>query len=375
MKFTLVTGHIFINGEIGDPIGGTTVKSFKDQINQQANEHFIHINSVGGDVYDGYQIGFMIRSMPNTTAIIEGQCASIATYIALSANKVIMNPHGDFMIHYPTVNTQGRADDLRQTANQLDRIKNEIIDRYMVKVAKKGITREQLDAMMNEETSMSAQEAFDKGFVDEIKERLKAVAKFDITKFTMNINDEQKTWFEKKFEDLANMFKTSKFRPKNVAMTLEDGTVIMIMSEEGPAQGVTVTKEDGTPIPAGQYTTVEGITITVDENSTITQVQEMAQTEDAASQIAAKDKEIEELKTKLAAQETASTESQQQAQVEISNMKKEMEELRTQFVALQKTPFGDGNKPNPGDPNKQQQAEKQFDPMAEAYGNAWVSRR
>lgn len=369
-----VTGHIFINGEIGDPIGGTTFKSFKDQINQQATENFIHINSVGGDVYDGYQIGFMIRSMPNTTAIIEGQCASIATYIALSASKVVMNPHGDFMIHYPTVNTQGRADDLRQTANQLDRIKNEIIDQYMTKVGKKGITREQLDAMMNQETSMSAQEAFEKGFVDEVRERLKAVAKFDITKFTMNINDEQKTWFEKKFEDLANMFKTSKFKPKNVAMTLEDGTIIMIMSEEGPAQGVTVTKEDGTPIPAGQYKTVDGISITVDENSTITQVSEMEQTDDTQKQLADKDKQIEELKAKIAQSEGAASEAQQQAAAEISNMKKEFEELKTQFVALQKTPFGDGSKPNLGDPNKQQ-SEKPFDPMAEAYGNAWVSRR
>ena len=48
----------------------------------EITEFIVHINSVGGDVYDGYAIGNIIKSLGKpTTASIGALCASISTYI------------------------------------------------------------------------------------------------------------------------------------------------------------------------------------------------------------------------------------------------------------------------------------------------------
>ena len=150
-----MTGHIFIEGEIGVQV---TAKTVRDDLSNypQAQEFVVHFNSPGGDVYEGYQIGSIIKNIGKpTTALIGGMCASIATYDALCCDHVVMNPHGDFMIHLPTGTLSGTAEDLRKGAEQLDRIKSELIDRYMTKVAKKGVTRDQLSAMIDKETRIS----------------------------------------------------------------------------------------------------------------------------------------------------------------------------------------------------------------------------
>ena len=97
-----MTGHIFIEGEVGSEV---TIKSVRGDIAlyPQATEFIVHINSVGGDVYDGYAIGNIIKSLGKpTTASIGALCASISTYIACCCDQVLMGPAGDFMIHLPT---------------------------------------------------------------------------------------------------------------------------------------------------------------------------------------------------------------------------------------------------------------------------------
>jgi len=57
-----MTGHIFIEGEIGSEVTAKTVRA--DISNYpQATEWTIHINSPGGDVYEGYQIGSIIKNL------------------------------------------------------------------------------------------------------------------------------------------------------------------------------------------------------------------------------------------------------------------------------------------------------------------------
>jgi ATP-dependent protease ClpP protease subunit len=217
-----MTGHIFLEGEIGNDV---TVKTVRRDIAMypQATEWIIHINSIGGDVYEGYQIGNIFKSLDNTTAHIGAMCASIATYAATCCNKVKMNVHGDFMIHLPTGTLSGNAEDLRRAAVQLDRIKSELINQYMTKVEGK-ITVEQLSNMIDVETSMSPQEALQYGFIDSVEEKLKAVAKLDIQKLkNMEVltKEEAKGLFANLGEKIDNLFKKVR---NSVELALADGT-------------------------------------------------------------------------------------------------------------------------------------------------------
>jgi len=218
-----MTGHIFIEGEIGTDV---TVKTVRADIANypQATDWMVHINSGGGDVYEGYQIGTILKNLKKTTAHIGSMCASIATYDALSCDHVVMNPHGDFMIHLPTGTISGTAEDLRKGAMQLDRIKSELISQYAPKVARKGVTSEQLSTMMDKETSMSPAEALAMGFIDEVQDKLKAVAKIN-PNFKMEntvTREEVEGLFTKMGEKIDKFF--ARFK-NSVQIALADGSM------------------------------------------------------------------------------------------------------------------------------------------------------
>lgn len=287
-----MTGHIFINGEIGET---TTPVSVRNQISPEYSNYEIHINSFGGDVYDGYQIGNMILNLGKPTlAIVEGMCASIATYIACCADKVSMIPQGSWIIHDPTAQTGGRAEDLLKAAAQLNDIKARIMARYMTKVGKKGITQQQLSDAMAQETTYDSDEARKWGFADEVAEKLRAVAKIDLKKFNnMETLSKEETigLFEKfgqKIDSLINSIskKEADKKPKaavkpknNVVLTLTDGTVLDVNAEDpNNLVGATVANQDGTPLADGTYQTVDGLEIEVSAN-TITEAEQQATNE------------------------------------------------------------------------------------------------
>jgi ATP-dependent Clp protease protease subunit len=378
-----MTGHIFIEGEIGSQVTSKTVRA--DISNYpQATEWTVHFNSGGGDVYEGYQIGSILKNLGKpTTALIGAMCASIATYDALCCDHVVMNPHGDFMIHLPTGTLSGTAEDLRRGAEQLDRIKSELIDRYMTKVAKKGVTMEQLSAMIDKETSMSPSEALQYGFVDEVREKLKAVAKMDVTKFNDMTKDEAKGMFEAigaKLDSIMNAMK-----PKNsVAITLADGSMVESSADapEGLV-GSVLTDEQGVPLPAGQVETADGQVLTIVEGGV---VESMApKTEDKADDVEAKIKALEQenaaLKQQLAdaGQKASASEDVAKVQAEnLSKFKNQVEELKASFEALKSQTFGDSTVPTDA-PDKKFSNEKQVDPlldmMAQSMGQAFITSR
>jgi len=285
-----MTGHIFIDGEIGLH---TKPESVRSQISPQFSDYEIHINSQGGDVYDGYQIGNMILNIGKpTNAIVEGMCASIATYIACCADKVSMIPQGSWTIHDPTAQTGGRAEDLIQAAAQLSKIKDDIIARYMSKVGKTGITPQQLSDAMAKETTYDAQEAKEWGFADDVREKLRAVAKIDLTKFKMETLTKQEqiglfTKLGEKLDSLVSMFKPeaapakpqAKVAPNkkvknSMELTLTDGTVLQCDAEDpNNLEGATVSTADGKPITDGTYETADGLEIDI-VNGTITNAEQ-----------------------------------------------------------------------------------------------------
>ena len=157
---------VYLYDVIGDWYG-VTASDFVDAIKGTDSGAFtLHINSPGGDVFDARAIATAIKSHPaKVTAVIEGVCASAATYIALAADEVHMADGALFMIHNAWTMALGNADDMDSTAALLRKVDNSILDDY---VAKTGKEREEIAAAMKVETWYDATEAKDFGFVDAV---------------------------------------------------------------------------------------------------------------------------------------------------------------------------------------------------------------
>lgn len=369
-----MTGHIFIEGEIGSEVTAKTVRA--DISNYpQASEWTIHINSPGGDVYEGYQIGSIIKNLGKPTfAHIGSMCASIATYAALSCDEVIMNPHGDFMIHLPTGTINGTADDLRRGAEQLDRIKLELIDRYAPKVARKGVTKEQLSAMIEKETSMSPSEALAMGFIDGVQEKMKAVAKFKPI-IDMSITKQEAEGLFKSLGEKIDNFFNKLTKVKNVELALADGT--LVQSDAATPEevvGSTLTMPDGSPVPDGPVETADGYVITVAGGKVASYEPKMEDakpdpTEELKKQIAA-------LQAQLAEKTNAANEAVKEKEAITAKLKSEFSNLKTELEEIKAKTFGDDSKPadNPEFKDEKGKKERPYDPMNQWF-DAYQSSR
>ena len=208
---------VYIFDEIGTY--GVTAQEFINDIKGLKDMPInLRINSLGGDVFDGMAMYNVIkRREAKTTVYIEGIAASIATIIALGADEVVMAENSLFMIHNAWGGTMGEAKDMRKTAETLDKISSELTDIYRKKT---GLSNDVLAEMMDEETWLNAQEAYDLRFVDTISDSIKVAAKYDVSKFknitqeeiqnklSININNkkmtnELKEWFNNKVDEIV----------------------------------------------------------------------------------------------------------------------------------------------------------------------------
>lgn len=126
----------------------------------------VHINSPGGDVFEGRAIMAALRRFAgNKVAHIDSLCASAATSIALACDEVVMAEGAFFMIHNSMTIGYGNKNDLRDTADTLEKIDGAITNDY---VAKTGKDAADIRAWMDAETWFTAAEALDNGFIDRV---------------------------------------------------------------------------------------------------------------------------------------------------------------------------------------------------------------
>jgi len=125
------------------------------------------------------------------------------------------------MIHNAWGGMMGEAEDMRKTANLLEKLSNESA---LVYSRKTGLPVEDIKEMMDEETWLNASEALELGFIDTITDAVKVAAKYDLSKFKnisneevskqLNINqkstkmtEELKSWFSAQVETIVNAVK------------------------------------------------------------------------------------------------------------------------------------------------------------------------
>lgn len=206
------TGHaeIMIYDEIG--LWGVTAKEFVDQLNAlEVKTIDLRLNTPGGSVFDGNAIFNALQRHPaEVNVYVDGLAASMGSVIALAGRSVRMAENAMIMIHNPWTLAIGDADQLRDTADVLDKLRGGIAQTY---VAKTGMDIEAVHEAMDAETWFTAEEALNAGLADEIIVGVdaKATAKMKaaLTRFknAPQIDDAEESGVEENHEIALAAFK------------------------------------------------------------------------------------------------------------------------------------------------------------------------
>lgn len=144
-----------------------SARSIAEALPEDNSDIVLEVNSTGGLVTVGSEIYTTLRNYAGkVTAEITGMAASAASVAVMGADKVIISPTAQMMIHKALFSyVSGNSDDLDKASNALKASDRAIVNAY---VAKTGMSEDDIMALMKAETYMSAQDAVDKGFADEI---------------------------------------------------------------------------------------------------------------------------------------------------------------------------------------------------------------
>jgi len=123
----------------------------------------VHLNSPGGEVFDGIAIYNALLARSDVTVMIDGLAASIASVIAMAGNPVLIARNAQMMVHDGFGMAIGNAQDLRDLAELLDRTSNNIASIYSDHT---GRPLEYWRNIMKAETWYDSSEAIDVGLAD-----------------------------------------------------------------------------------------------------------------------------------------------------------------------------------------------------------------
>lgn len=208
MKATSETSaDIYIYDEIGG--WGISARRFTEDLISLGNINHInlHIHSPGGEVFEGIAIYNQLKNHNATiTVYIDGLAASMASVIAMVGTEIIMPTNAMMMIHKPWGVSWGDANDMRDYADLLDKVENVLIPAYMEKTGK---TKEEIEAMLGEETWLTAEECVEHGFANTVIEPVKAMASLSSKRI-------------EEFKSMPNPLKNSLTEPKNTIAPVND---------------------------------------------------------------------------------------------------------------------------------------------------------
>lgn len=181
--------------------------AFKNELSQYKGKDItVWIDSYGGDVFAAAGIYNALKEHKKTgakvTSKIDSKAMSAASVIAMAADELLMSPVAILMIHNPLCAVRGYASDMRKQADVLDEVKESIINAY---ASKTNRSRNQISAMMDDETYMSANSAVKQGFADGIlyddnPDSTKNVMNFEFNRYAVqnSANESMKRLFEVK---------------------------------------------------------------------------------------------------------------------------------------------------------------------------------
>jgi ATP-dependent Clp protease protease subunit len=176
--------EITIYDEIGKSFWNDEAISAKDFITNLAEmgDDFedieLRINSPGGDVFDGVAIHNALKNhKAKVRARIDGIAGSIASYIAMAADEIIMPANTFMLLHNAAGFVMGTAEDMHALAADLERIDKTITATY---AKRSGQTPAAVRALMKEDRLMDAKEAKQLGLADTMVPEVAMAANYSL---------------------------------------------------------------------------------------------------------------------------------------------------------------------------------------------------
>lgn len=264
----------------------------------------LNISSEGGDVFEGLSMADLISSYPGeVTAKGIGIVASIATVVMLAADKSLMSKNGFFMIHNCWGMSMGNKEEMQKMIDLYEKVDEQMLNIYVAKIKNSGKlvdgdikkTKKMVSEMMTAETWMTAQEAYNYGFIDGYIEEQPKDKKLETLAFASLRPDS------------INKFKNI---PKKVKLMNENKSLV---EKIALALGLSVRAEE----------------IEIEKEISLGEEEKNQELDDMDKVVEEKDKMIEELTKRLAELETKMGAMTEQ----IEGMTKEKEEVMANALA------------------------------------------
>lgn len=337
-----------------DCIGSGTLSSayLHTQLEAAAGQDVdVHISSVGGSAFDAIAIYDLLKKYTgNVTTYIDALAASAASIVAMGGKKIIMSKYALLMIHKPMVGSGGNADELLKDVQMLNVVQSRLAQIYMDKTGLDGVT---VNSLINAVTWLSADQALDLGFIDEIEDYTGDITNSAIIQnYTStapvfyqryinkilnknsNMNNENRDLIEKTtsiLDKIMNFFK----KVINKQTITDKGT----LHHAGDLhEGTEVYQDEDltTPATTDTYTTAEGKRIEVKGGCV---EKAIAPTDDEDEDDIPTDKlkagdvqnRIKEIKAKLHAQNQLLTEAREALETANEQLKKTNEQVRNEI--------------------------------------------
>lgn len=160
--------RVDVYDDIGDYgwFGGLSAQDFASQMAAISGDIECHINSGGGDVFDGVAIANALRNHKGgVTTVVDGIAASIASVIAQAGRDRVVQDGSMLMIHEPFSMCAGDAADMAKESEILDKVAGNLASIYADRA---GGTPGKWRDEMRKETWYTAEEAVAAGLADRV---------------------------------------------------------------------------------------------------------------------------------------------------------------------------------------------------------------
>jgi ATP-dependent Clp protease protease subunit len=155
---------IFIDEPIDDELANGVIAQllYLDSVNQQPID--IYINTPGGSVYSGlaiYDVAHLIKSPIKTICV--GMAASMGAILMLMGTERHATKHSRIMLHQPSGEAVGTADDISITHEQIQKVKKEMYD-----IVEEKTSLMNVEALFKNDVWYTAAEALECGLLTKV---------------------------------------------------------------------------------------------------------------------------------------------------------------------------------------------------------------
>jgi len=160
--------EVYILGGIDDSVRTDFIPALR-ALDRTAGTIDILLSSSGGDEGVGWALYDTIRLCRNKTIIhAYGECKSMAAVILQAGNVRKMSPECRFMIHDGSVSFSADTGRLSSEVHEVELM----LEKYYQGLSERStLTKMKIRGMCKRETTLSAQECLEAGFIDEILQK------------------------------------------------------------------------------------------------------------------------------------------------------------------------------------------------------------